>query len=292
MIRKIPEYVEPLFRPPAEANSLIFQIARGCPHNSCRFCGMYKGVRYHERPEHEVLAEFAAVAPSYSNETRIFLADGDVMHLSFDRLHKYLEALNRHFPALARVNSYANASSILSKTPEQLHELRRLKLNTLYLGLESGSAIVLEMVRKHESPQAMAEAVQLAQSHGFTCSVMILLGLGGKKYRDEHIAGTIKVLNQMQPRLLSALRFIPVPNTVMPEQYAEVSEHEGVDELRQIIAGLELRKTVFRSNHSSNPVPLAGRFPSDKAKMLSELDYLLKSGRLDRNGPGMKPLYL
>ncbi|MDD4181288.1 MAG: radical SAM protein [Victivallaceae bacterium] len=292
MMRKIPKYVEPLFRPPAEANSLIFQVAHGCPHNSCRFCGMYKGVRYHERSEDEVLREFAAVAASCPDETRIFLADGDVMHLPFERLRKYLETLNRCFPALARVNSYANASSILSKTQEQLQELRRLKLNTLYLGLESGSSTVLDMVKKQETPQSMIEAVQLAQSCGFTCSVMILLGLGGKKYRDEHITRTIEVLNAMQPRLLSALRFIPVPNTVMPNEYAEVSEHEGVDELCQIIAGLELRRTVFRSNHSSNPVPLAGRFPADKTKMLSELDFLLKSNRLDRSGPGMKPLYL
>ena len=121
---------------------------------------------------------------------------------------------------------------------------------------------------------------------------MVLLGLGGHRYRDIHIAETVRVLNQMQPRLLSALRFIPVPNIKMPPEYSEVSEYEAVEELYQIIGGLELTKTVFRANHTSNPVPLAGRFPSGKPAMLAELDVLLKSNQLERKGPGRKPFYL
>ena len=101
-------YDEPLFRPPAEAESLIFQVARGCPHNTCRFCAMYKGVRYRVRPSDEVAKEFAEAGACYPGERRIFLADGDVMALPFPRLREMLEALNRHFPGLARVNLYAN----------------------------------------------------------------------------------------------------------------------------------------------------------------------------------------
>ncbi len=287
-----PKYVEPVFRPPAEADSLIFQVAHGCPHNTCRFCGMYKGVRYRERAEAEVLAEMMAVAPSCPFESRIFLADGDVMALPFERLRRYLECLNAHYPALARVNVYANGSSILAKSADELRELRRLKLNTLYLGMESGSEKVLELVSKPETAAVMTDAVQLAQSCGFKCSVMILLGLGGREYSGEHIRDTIEVLNRMQPRLLSALRFIPVPNTSMFDGFRELTEYEAVHELRQIIAGLELTRTVFRANHTSNPVPLAGRFPADKSSLLQDLDYLLSSGALDKNTPGRQPFYL
>ncbi len=287
-----PKYVEPVFRPPAEADSLIFQVAHGCPHNTCRFCGMYKGVRYRERDEAEVLAEMAAVALSCQFESRIFLADGDVMALPFERLRRYLECLNTYYPALARVNVYANGSSILAKSADELRELRRLKLNTLYLGMESGSEEVLELVNKPENAAIMTAAVQLAQSCGFKCSVMILLGLGGREYSGEHIRDTIEVLNRMQPRLLSALRFIPVPNTRMFDGFRELTEYEAVNELRQIIAGLELTRTVFRANHTSNPVPLAGRFPAEKSSLLKDLDYLLSSGALDRNTPGPQPFYL
>ena len=76
-------YTERLFRPPAEAESLIFQVALGCPHNTCRFCAMYKGVPYRVIGEEEVFSTFEHAARRYPETRRIFLADGDVMVLSF-----------------------------------------------------------------------------------------------------------------------------------------------------------------------------------------------------------------
>ncbi|MDD5597641.1 MAG: radical SAM protein [Victivallaceae bacterium] len=288
----MPEYKEPLFRPPAEADSLIFQVAYGCPHNTCRFCGMYKGVRYSLRGMEEALAEFIKSAEYYPEARRIFLADGDVMLLPFAMLKTYLVALNSLFPRLTRVNVYANGSSILDKSDEELAELKKLRLNTLYLGLETGSPKILELVNKGEKVNVMIEAVKRAQQHGLRCSVMFLLGLGGKEYSAEHVRLTAAALNEMQPILLSALRFVEVPNTRMFDGFKTVSEYEAVKELRDIIAGLELRKTIFRANHRSNPIPLEGRFPNNKQDLLDLLDAQLASGELDKNGPGMTPLFL
>ncbi len=288
----MPKYQEPLFRPPAEADSLIFQVAYGCPHNKCRFCGMYKGVRYSLRGMEEALAEFIETAEHYPDTRRIFLADGDVMLLPFEMLKTYLNALNSLFPRLTRVNVYANGSSILSKTNDELLELRKLKLSTLYLGFESGSQELLDLVNKGEKVEPMIEAVQRAQAVGLRCSVMILLGLGGKSYSKEHARLSALALNKMQPRLLSALRFVEVPNTKMFDGYDTCSEYEAVSELRDIIAGLDLKRTVFRANHRSNPIPLEGRFPHDKQVLLKLLDGQLQSGDLDKNSPGMLPLFL
>ena len=282
-------YREPLFRPPAEAESLIFQVAYGCPHNTCRFCGMYKTVRYQLRNETEVLAEIREAAKFYGGSRRIFLADGDVMAMPFDRLKRILDELNAAFPRLARINLYANGSSILMKTPEQLRMMRERKVHTLYMGLESGSQSVLDQFGKTERVEDMISAVQTAQKCGFRLSVMILLGLGGKNYREEHISGTVRTLNRMQPALLSALRYIRIPGLVLPPEYIPVSEYAAVEELRRIIAGLELEHTVFRANHTSNPLPLSGRFPADREKLLSVLDSELASGSLDREGPGREP---
>lgn len=288
----MPKYQEPLFRPPAEADSLIFQLAHGCPHNTCSFCGMYKGVRYSLRGMEESLAEFIESAEHYPNTRRIFLADGDVMLLPFEMLKTYLTALNSLFPRLTRVNVYANGSSILDKTDEQLIELRKLKLSTLYLGFESGHQELLDLVNKGEKVDCMVEAVQRAQACGLRCSVMILLGLGGKSYSKEHARLSALALNKMQPRLLSALRFVQVPNTKMFDGFETCSEYEAVSELRDIIAGLELKRTVFRANHRSNPIPLEGRFPNNKDDLLSLLDSQLMSGDLDKGGPGMTPLFM
>lgn len=283
-------YTDRLFRPPAEAESLIFQVAIGCPHNTCRFCAMYKGVPYRVRPQEEVLAEFEEASRRYPAERRIFLADGDVMALSFERLRAMLEALNRLFPRLARVNVYANGSSILAKSDAELAALRRLKLDTLYVGLESGDDALLRAVEKGETAAGMCEAVRRAQALGFKGSVMVLLGLGGREGSARHADATAAVLNRMQPRLLSALRFVDVPGANMDDGYRAVTEFEAVGELIRLLRGLELEHTVFRANHTSNPVPLEGRFPRDREALIARLEALLP--RLDKRGPGRLPFTL
>ena len=286
------KYREPLFRPPAEANSLIFQVAYGCPHNTCRFCGMYKGVRYKVRDLDEILLEIQEAGIKYPKTNRIFLADGDVMFLEFETIERILEELNKHFPNLARVNTYANGTSILEKSKQELQKLAKLKLNTLYMGLESGSDKILKLVHKQEVAADMIKAVNLAQKNGLKCSVMVLLGLGGRQLSYEHADFTAMVLNLMQPRLLSILRFVEVGNIKMYDGYETLSEYHVVQELRTIIEKLELKRTVFRSNHSSNPVPLSGRFPHDKYRLLCELDDLLINGNLSKTGPGKLPFSL
>ena len=286
------KYIEPLFRPPAEANSLIFQVAYGCPHNNCQFCQMYKGVVYKVRELDELLTEIRQAGIRYPATKRIFLADGDVMFIEFSILEKILTELNHCFPRLARVNSYANGTSILAKSAEELQRLAKLKLNTLYMGLASGDDKILRLVNKHEVAGDMINAVNMAQANGLKCSVMILLGLGGKELSDEHAELTAAVLNLMQPRLLSALRFVEVGGGKMYDGYETVSEYEAVMELRTMIEKFALTRTVFRANHSSNPVPLSGRFPQDKYRLLRELDHLLSNGTLSKTGPGILPFSL
>jgi radical SAM superfamily enzyme YgiQ (UPF0313 family) len=286
-------YREPLFRPPAEADSLIFQAAYGCAHNSCRFCLMYKWVKYEIRPIEEILSEIEGASRVYSGERRFFLADGDAMALPFDTLRQIFKKINQFFPNAARINTYANGSSILALTKEELAELHSLKLNTVYLGLETGSQELLDKVCKKEKVEDMVKAVQIVQSIGIKASVMVLLGLAGKDGSEGHAIKTAEALNQMQPRLLSALRFVEFPRkTKMFDGYKSSTEYEVVSELYTLIQRLDLNKTVFRANHSSNPVPLAGRFPQDKQALLDEIKRLLQLGRLDRSGPGHLPLWL
>lgn len=288
---------QPMFRPPAEADSLILQIDRGCPHNSCTFCGMYNATKYFCRPLPEVIKLIDVESRHYPGARRVFLADGDVFARPFEELRLILQALNNVFPRVSRINLYANGSSIAAKSAEQLLVLRRLRLHTLYMGLESGSEEILRNCRKRESAAQMVRAGVMAREAGLRMSVMVLLGLGGVDGSGSHIDATVAALNEMQPRLLSALRVVPVPGTVLHQQvqdgrFQQLSERGVVEELRGIIAGLELDGTVFRANHSSNVVPLEGRLPHDKQTMLALLERLLASGRLDPDTPGPLPLWL
>lgn len=287
----------PLFRPPAEADSLILQVDQGCPHNRCTFCGMYREVPYRRRPLDELLPIIAEASRRDRGVRRIFLADGDVMRRPFNQLEALLRTLNDYFPRLARVSAYANGSSIAAKSPADLQTLRSLKLHTLYMGLESGDDAILRHVRKGETAEQMIRAGTDAQAAGLRMSVMILLGLGGADESGSHIAHTAAALNRMQPRLLSALRMIPVPGTDMYEAveaggFRLLTEWQAVRELRDLVARLDLTGTVFRANHSSNVIPLEARLPRDKHRLLGELDSLLASRDLDRGAAGRMPLWL
>lgn len=287
----------PLFRPPAEAESLILQVDQGCPYNRCTFCGMYRGVKYQRRSPAEIRQMVATEARRTPEARRIFLADGDVMRRPFEELQHILTELAAHFPQLARVNVYATGSAIAAQTDAQLKTLRTLRLHTLYLGLESGDEEILRRVKKGETAEAMVAAGQRAQQAGLRVSVMILLGLGGVERSQVHAEATATALNRMQPRLLSALRVVPVPGTelhgdVKAGRFQQLSEYHAVQELRDLIAGLKLTNTIFRANHSSNVVPLEGRLPHDRTRLVAELDRLLASGRLDRDAPGAMPMWL
>ena len=287
----------PQFRPPAEADSLILQVDQGCPYNRCTFCGMYRGMKYRRLEAPEIRPLIATEARHAPATRRIFLADGDVLRRPFDELQQILTALAAYFPALARVNLYATGSAIAAKTDDQLRTLRALKLHTLYLGLESGDEEILRRVHKAETAASMVADGRRAQQAGLRLSVMILLGLGGVEHTRAHAAATAAALNRMQPRLLSALRVVPVPGTELHDevrtgQFRQLSEFQVVQELRWIIEGLALTNTVFRANHSSNVVPLEGRLPRDRPRLLADLDALLWSGALDRESPGAPPLWL
>lgn len=287
----------PLFRPPAEAGSLILQIDEGCPWNRCTFCGMYKSLPHRQRSLDAVAALVRQEAALQPDARRVFLADGDVMRRPFTELQAILDMLGESFPRLARVNLYANGSSILAKSEAELAALKARKLHTLYMGLESGDETILQRCCKGETATAMITAGQKAQSVGLRMSVMVLLGLGGTAHTDAHVAHTAAALNQMQPRLLSALRVIPVPGTrlhteTMNGSFNLLTEYEAVREVRALVAQLELPATVFRANHSSNIIPLEARFPHDKQRLLAELDALLASDTLDRQTPGHLPQWL
>lgn len=233
----------------------------------------------------------------YPETTRVFLADGDVMNLPFEKLRMILQFLQEKFPRLNRVNTYANGSSILAKSEQELMTLYNLKLQTLYMGLESGDEATLRLMNKKDTVEEMIYAGKRAQAVGLKMSVMILLGLGGRKRSAEHAKATADALNRMQPRLLSALRVVPVPGTLLYRKAADrnfelPTEHEIVEELRMIIENLELKGTVFRANHSSNIIPLKARLPNDKSSLLQLLDGILESGSLDKTSPGIMPMAL
>jgi radical SAM superfamily enzyme YgiQ (UPF0313 family) len=277
------EYIEPVFRPPSEARSLILQVSNGCSYNKCTFCEMYTDPQKKFKPKSisEVEKEIKAVASEMPDMRRFFLADGDAMTLSFRRLKEILECINRYFPQRERVTAYCLPRNIKKKAVEELAELKELGLSMVYVGCESGDDKVLECVQKGETFETSKDALVKLKAAGIKTSVMILNGLGGRKFSEQHAINTAKLMNETQPEFLSTL-VVSFPTgedrfrAGFNGDYEPLEKNDLFHEIRTFISYLELNDTVFRSDHASNYLVLKGNLGADKQAMLNQIDLALK----------------
>ncbi|HXG74190.1 MAG TPA: radical SAM protein [Candidatus Nitrosotenuis sp.] len=274
-------YDYPLYRPPSEAHSLIFQVTLGCSYNQCSFCDMYRSKEYVERPWDEVKAEIDIMAKAVPQTTRIFLADGDALNLQTDYMLKIVRYLREKFTNLERISCYAMPMNVLKKKPEELRELRDAGLDMFYLGIESGSDIILKKVTKGATSATIVRACKKAMDAGYTLSCMIILGLGGRTYSKEHIRGTAQVINAAAPHYVGALTLY-LENGIKDEFLAKfgepfipVSDAEALDELEDLISQIDVKnEIIFRANHGSNAYTIKGTFPHDKEAMLQKISWM------------------
>lgn len=267
-------YVEPVFRPPSEAESLILQVTVGCSHNACTFCGMYRNKRFFVRELEEVAEEIREAASQWPDAPRVFLGDGDALAAPAEFLLRVLAALRSAFPRLRRVTCYATPMNLLEKGEEELRRLHEAGLSLVYVGLESGSDEVLRRVGKGASASGCVEGVLKARAAGIRSSVMVLLGLGGVEGSRDHALATAAAVSRMRPEYLSALTWMPVREAPLfrglESGRFSLPDDDGIlEELALLLEHLDAEGCVFRANHASNPLPLGGRLNRDKQRLMA-----------------------
>ena len=270
-------YIEPVFRPPSEARSLVLPVTNGCSWNQCTFCEMYTAPqkKFRPRTQDEIETDLCHVAERGVPVRRIFMADGDAMALSTRRLMAVLTAIQTHLPDVQRVSAYCLPRNVSNKSVEELKELRDAGLRMVYVGCESGDDEVLRRVNKGESYASSRESLNKLGEAGITRSVMILNGLGGTELSTQHAVHSAQLMNDTQPEFLSSLvvsfpmgmaRFkAHFPNYELPDTAGLMQE------LGLMIAQLNLNETVFRSDHASNYLVLKGTLGRDKETLLAQI---------------------
>jgi len=274
-------YEGQLYRPPSESDSLILQATIGCSYNRCTFCAMYREKRFRVRPLEELEREIAWASANGAERVRkVFLADGDALIAKSSFLLALLERLRAAFPELQRVSCYASPQALAVRSVEEMRALRLAGLSLYYLGIESGHDTVLEKLDKGVDSAELIRVAGKAGEAGVKLSTMILLGAGGHALSAEHARESARVVNAIQPRFVSTLVMTPVEGTPLFEQAQrgevdELSPIELARELHAFLAGLELEASIFRSNHASNYLALAGTLPKDRARLLESLERVL-----------------
>jgi radical SAM superfamily enzyme YgiQ (UPF0313 family) len=269
-------YIEPVFRPPSEAHSLILPVTNGCSWNKCTFCEMYtpEQKKFRARDEAQVLEEIRQTGERMIVQ-RVFLADGDALVMPTRRLLTILRAIREHMPEVSRVSSYCLPRNLRKKSVDELKELADAGLGMAYVGCESGDDEVLARVNKGETFESSLSALDKLGQAGITRSVMILNGLGGTVLSDQHADNSARLMNETQPEFLSTLVVsFPQGEERFRQGFADfqsLGQHELFVEVERLLQGLELRDTVFRSDHASNYLVLKGTLGADKQRLLAQV---------------------
>ena len=284
-MRYIPvQYIDPVFRPPSEARSLILQVTNGCSWNKCTYCDMYTQPqkKFSVKPEEDVKREIEWFSQNYLGIQRVFLADGDVVALPARRLLNILDMIREYLPSVTRVSSYCSPRNVTRKTDEELKALFDAGLKQVYVGAESGDDFVLKSINKGETHQSTVDALNRLADAGIKRSVMIINGVGGIKFSEQHALHSAELANKTQPEFLAAL-VLNLPHGEARFQagyngeFVRMNQHERFIELRQFVGALELKSTIFRSDHASNQLVLRGTLGKDKARLLKEIDIAIKT---------------
>ena len=300
-----------IIRPPSERKSYFLPLTSGCSNNTCTFCGYY-GSKLQVRDVDDIKSEIDAVAlfrrsgtrlPDVSQAVysvaedwdgkRIFLQDGDALVYPFPKLREALEYLNGKLPNIERIGTYATPQDILRRSPDELKELRRLKMSILYTGLETGDDELLQKIGKGVSSDQVIEAGEKVKEAGITFSATVILGIGGVEGSGKHALETAKVLTKIDPDYVGALTLTLVPGTPLYEQWERnkfrpLSPFQSLEELKLIIENSSFTDCFFSSMHASNYLSVRGRLSQDRERILRELERVLAA----RNPSLLRPEFL
>ncbi|MGB0989702.1 MAG: radical SAM protein [Halarcobacter sp.] len=289
-------YHEPVYRPPAEANSIIIQVTLGCSYNKCSFCSMYETKTFETRSLDEIFKDIDSMS-IYSDERRVFLADGDALACETSFLVEVLTYLKKSFPKLQRVSSYASPYNLLQKSQEELNLLREHGLSLVYYGIESGNHELLKYVNKPMNPDKMAEGLNKATKANMKISATLILGLGGKNLSKQHIEDSAKLINKCEH--INYLSTLQLGLTSTKEdnffkrfekknsEFIFCDDKDMLEEQRRLISLINPKKSiVFRSNHASNALPLKGTLPRNKEDLIGTLSLAIEDSSM------LRPMFL
>ncbi len=266
-----------IYRPPSEADACILQATIGCSWNHCTYCDMYRDKEFRVRELAETMADLDAAGAAFGEDTtKLFVADGDALILPMDHWRAILSHARAVFPNLRRVSCYAMARNVLAKTDAELRELFLAGLTLLYIGPESGDDVTLKKIAKGDDAAAHVLAAERAHAAGMQLSVIALLGIAMER-SEEHARATAELVTKMDPEFFSALTVTVVPGTPLDRlankgKFAVPDVPTLLTELRTMVEQARPTNAMFRTNHASNYLPLGGRLPHDRERIIAVID--------------------
>lgn len=271
------DYEGQICKPPMEIGRFMLPVAVGCSYNACRFCTLFKHLKFRELPLEKVEAELLRVKNLGGTPKKIFLGDGNPFGLSTERLLCVLELIHKYFPDCYDISMDATVTNVSEKSGEELRALRGNGVSELYVGIECGTEDVLEFIQKDHTVEEAREQIARLKEAGIIYSAHIMCGTAGAGRGIENAENTARFLNETGPRrIVNTSLFIhrsaPLYADIESGRFKPATELENMLEERRLIELLAVPVDFYDGLHDYMEVRTKGRLPQDREKMLARLD--------------------
>ena len=270
---------EEIYRPPQEDSSACLEVAMGCSWGKCLFCDFAKD-KFQIHSMAKIEWNLRMLGRLEPDKKRLFFLGENAFVLSFDQLKQIIGMANTFMPNVKEFAMYARVDDVLRKTPEELRQLREMGVCDLHIGIESGSDSILLMMNKGVTSFDMIQAFQKLDKAGIGYYVTIILGLGGKAYRNLHALETVRLLNRLHPKCIWALKLkvwdkTPLDKMVKRGEFEPMSNRDILFEERMLLEGLTLDDCFYMDTTVLDKYTIQGYLPEGKEQMLGMINRLL-----------------
>lgn len=273
-------YEGQICRAPMERSSFMLPVTVGCPYNQCKFCNLFRHLRYRELPAEKIEEELKRVKDVGGSPTKIFLGDGNAFGLKTERLFWILERIQSYFPDCRTINMDATVTSILQKSEQELKRLAECGVRHLYLGIESGLEDVLAFMKKDHTVSEAYEAIERLQAAGLIYDAHIMTGVAGRGRGQENADALAHFLNQTHPAYVVNFsmfihREVPLYREIKKGNYVPADELESLREEKRLLEQLNI-PVKYEGFHDYLQIRVRGKLPSDHEKMVGKLETFIK----------------
>lgn len=273
-------YEGQICRAPMERSSFMLPVTVGCQYNQCKFCNLFRHLRYRELPAEKIEEELKRVKDIGGSPTKIFLGDGNAFGLKTERLFWILERIQSYFPDCRTINMDATVTSILQKSEQELKRLAEYGVRHLYLGIESGLEDVLTFMKKDHTVSEAYEAIERLQAAGLIYDAHIMTGVAGRGRGRENADALAQFLNQTHPAHVVNFsmfihREVPLYREIENRNYVPADELESLREEKRLLEQLNI-PVKYEGFHDYLQIRVRGKLPSDQEKMVGKLETFIK----------------
>lgn len=276
------DYEGQICRTPMERASFMLPVTVGCPYNRCKFCNLFRHLKYRNLPMNQIEEELNRVKGLGGNPKRVFLGDGNAFELETEHLMEILDLIHKYFPGCDAVNMDATVTSILRKTDDELKKLYENGVRHLYIGIESGLDDVLIFMNKDHNIQEAYEAIERLHAAGMIYDAHIMTGVAGHGRGIENAEALAYFLNSTHPaHVVNFSMFlskeVPLYEDIENGRFKPADEVENMKEeyrLLELLASVKENedcKIKYDGFHDYIKVRTRGTLPDDREKMLLHL---------------------